>query len=405
MFGKSAEESSNNCFLDPTIAADFRDTIKASPIFCNSKQHKHRYNLICTVMDRIDSAINVLNKYGAQPESEEDFIMFLVYACMVKDGIYKLYESVFHKKPPFINSNQYFSHASGYTNKLFTTNTCPTDDVFFEYLRAMAFAHPYETGYYNRPFLTEGEKQCCPWVIVKGMLFGKIKNPVGIRVYTNKNEDGLQDIFVSFDSLKAYINKRYGFLKELKEWALSEIEKQNDEWIITKINRNNAPIEVFREISRTLTERFAEDYGVLTAIADLECPLSCSENTASVGKYRQSIIELIPSICDAVDNLDNERVSEIIDKIVYCIPEKTHEMCHYQLEKIFNYLDVRSPIIDTESGEYWGLFQAYNFSKGFAKNWVTINVREMPYDEIKLLVRTACYLENEKQQRAKKNDT
>lgn len=78
-----------------------------------------------------------------------------------------------------------------------------------------------------------------------------------------------------------------------------------------------------------------------------------------------------------------------------------HQMAHYQLEKIYSYLDERSDCIDPASNEYWGLQQAYEFSQEFAKNWVTIDVRTMQYDEIKLLVAVACYLEKEKQDKAK----
>ena len=76
-------------------------------------------------------------------------------------------------------------------------------------------------------------------------------------------------------------------------------------------------------------------------------------------------------------------------------------MANYQLEKIFTYLDTRSETIDPNSNEYWGLLQAYEFSQEFAKKWVTINIRDMSYDEIKLLVCTACYLEAKEQEEAK----
>lgn len=87
--------------------------------------------------------------------------------------------------------------------------------------------------------------------------------------------------------------------------------------------------------------------------------------------------------------------------IIYERPKDMHQMAHYQLEKIYSYLDERSDCIDPASNEYWGLQQAYEFSQEFAKNWVTIDVRTMQYDEIKLLVAVACYLEKEKQDKAK----
>lgn len=65
--------------------------------------------------------------------------------------------------------------------------------------------------------------------------------------------------------------------------------------------------------------------------------------------------------------------------------------------KIFYYLDERSEIIDPYSNEAWGLKQAEDFANGFAKKWVKIDVETMQYDEIKLLIYTACYLERKEQ--------
>ena len=44
-------------FLDESIVRNFREAINSSRIFNNSDKHKHRYNLTCAVMDRLDSAI------------------------------------------------------------------------------------------------------------------------------------------------------------------------------------------------------------------------------------------------------------------------------------------------------------------------------------------------------------
>lgn len=78
---------------------------------------------------------------------------------------------------------------------------------------------------------------------------------------------------------------------------------------------------------------------------------------------------------------------------------KDNQMAHYQLEKIYSYLDERSEYIDPASDEYWGLQQAYAFSQEFAKKWVKIDVKTMQYDEIKLLVAVACFMEQNEQEK------
>jgi len=74
-------------------------------------------------------------------------------------------------------------------------------------------------------------------------------------------------------------------------------------------------------------------------------------------------------------------------------PRKAHQMMSYQLEKIFCYLDDDHYWMDTD----WGLRQAKAFSREFAKDWVVIEVNNMGFDEIKLLVSIACYKEAKKQ--------
>lgn len=72
-----------------------------------------------------------------------------------------------------------------------------------------------------------------------------------------------------------------------------------------------------------------------------------------------------------------------------------HKMGYYQLEKIFSYLHVGSEL----SSDYkWGLEQAQNFANEFARKWVKINIDKMSADEIKLLVRIACFFEKKEEE-------
>ena len=90
-------------FLDKEILNDFRRTINSSDIFHKSEKLKEKYNLICVVVDRLESATNYLNSHSAFPKSEETFICFLVYACMVKDAIEKLFGSIYQGRPKYSN--------------------------------------------------------------------------------------------------------------------------------------------------------------------------------------------------------------------------------------------------------------------------------------------------------------
>lgn len=246
--------------------------------------------------------------------------------------------------------------------------------------------------------MEDGEIQMCPWVIIdKSGMTCRIKNPVGIRIYSNKFEDDLQDILFSFDDVKAYIKSRYKCLKEITKWAKEELEKHIEEWKKRKINRNQDPVDILTEIKSVLTDRFQDASSIENLVVYLTCPISVEENRENVLKFRQAIIDVISAICDSVDNLDCESMEQIVGKL-FAYPRKMHKMAHYQLEKIFSYLRDRSETIDPYSNEAWGLKQAGDFANGFAKKWVKIDVDTMQYDEIKLLVYTACYLERKEQE-------
>lgn len=385
-------------YLNESLIWDLHNVIESSDIFMSEEPLKHKYNLFCAFKDRMFSAVKYLNEHSKSPNTEEEFINFLVYAAIVRDGIMKLYENLYGEKPPFIGEKKYFLDVRTYTEKYFSKETQPTDDDFFEYLRAMAFAHPYETSKRGRPFLKDGEIQMCPWVIIdkSGMSY-RIKNPVGIRIYSNKFEDDLQDILFSFDNVKAYIKSRYKCLKEITKWARQELDKHIDEWKKTKIDRNQTPVAILTEIKSVLTDRFQNTYSIEELLKYMICPISIEGNRENVIKFRQDIIDAIPGICDSVDNLDCESMEQRVGKF-FSYPRKMHQMAHYQLEKIFSYLRDRSETIDPYSNEAWGLKQAQDFANGFAKKWVKIDVDTMQYDEIKLLVYTACYLERKEQE-------
>ena len=96
-------------------------------------------------------------------------------------------------------------------------------------------------------------------------------------------------------------------------------------------------------------------------------------------------------ICDALDNYETDVMNDLCNSVLSLRP-KAHQMMHYQLEKIFCYLN------DDGYGDIdWGLTQADAFSKEFAKKWVVIKPYEMNFNEIKLLTSVACYLEYKEQ--------
>lgn len=390
------------CYLNEKLCEDLRNVIKSSPIFAEDEKYQHLYNLICATMDRVDTCVKYLNAHSNYPSTEEDFICFVMFSCMIVDGVKHLLENVTKQKSCYIDEKKYFKKYCVEKPMNCTEDECPTDDKFFEYFRALAFAHPFETSR-NKIFREKFGKQVSPWVSVNNHILPDLYHfpePIGVKTYTEKKDEygsDTQYIMFSFADFKKYIVSRYEEIVRVTEWAKLATEATFNLWKETKINREQEPIDILKDIKHICEGRYIETYSIQEIIDYMECPLSDDKNKEAVGKYRKYIIGKIDELCDAVDNLDYEKQSEIEISMISFYLNNMHQMYHYQLEKIFDYLQERSAEIESGSNEEWGLIQTDEFYKTFANKWVTINTMSMSYKEIHLLVMTACYLEYRKQ--------
>ncbi len=132
--------------LDPALCQDFRDAVNNSPTLSEEKEFLALYNLSCAVMDRLDSSIRYLNNHWEFPGSEEDFLCFIMFACLLNDGIDKIYRATLGKAPRCNTEKNYFKEFCMGKPAYLSEEECPTDEEFFEYFRALSFAHPYETN-------------------------------------------------------------------------------------------------------------------------------------------------------------------------------------------------------------------------------------------------------------------
>ena len=394
-------------FLDKNLIQNFMELIKSDDMFIARDDLKKKYNLICTFKDRLYTAVDYLNEHDEVPKKETDFINYMVYACMIYDGVKMLYENIFNTIPKYINSKKYFKNAKHYKQYFFDESNTPYDYVFFEYLRAMVFAHPYgvdKKRCKDRLFMQDGEIHYCPWVLIPNTLdIDELKDGVGIRIYSSIKEDDIIDLTISFRSLKGFIKNVYSRISDFIQWAKDEIEKQNNEWLKTKVNRNQDSISIMKEIKAIMESRYKDTYTIERAISYLTCDLSDKTNQANVEKFRNAIKDRISAVCDYIDSLDYEEMEKQLS-LLYDRPDEMHQMAHYQLEKIYTYLEEKSEILNPYSDEYWGLKQADDFYRQFAKKWVNIDVATMEYDEIKLLVATACFLEKQEQDSKKEKN-
>ena len=389
--------------LDEQINRDFRDAVNSSPTISNEPEFTQLYNLSCAVMDRLDTSVRFLNQNWEYPKTEEAFLCFMLFACMLNDGVDAVYEKTVGGEPKCNAENKHFGQYCMMEPLSIPEELCPSDEAFFEQLRALSFAHPFNTNH-KKVFREIFGTQVSPWVVVNPQMspFYKIPEAIGVRLYASvKNDNGwdLHDIMISFIALKEFLVEKYNSLQNVTNWIKNESEKTFAEWKKIRINREQNPEDILREVCAVLDSRHEGTYNVEQMLSYLECELSDLRNEEYVGKYREYLISLIPSICDNVEKLDGhgeyaiERASSVFN------PLGLHRMAHYQLEKIFLYLNEKTSYVSSGSNEEFGLTMAQNFYEEFAKKWVYMDVYHMQYTEIKLLIKVALFMECEEQGR------
>lgn len=381
-----------NDLLNQQLCDELRDVINQTDIFIKDEKESKRFLFICALMDRFDTAVKYINEHQKKPDSEEKLIIFMVYSCIIKDGIdyiknslkigksedRKIFEDIYKKEPINISDNVQFD-----------------DDKFFSYFRSLIFAHPLYTSR-SIPMSEENEIQYSPYIIENSLYIRIIPGLIGVKIYSNKREI-IEPLLISFESLKEYIKGKYEELDDVITKFKQIIDDKKIEWKKHKVNRNQEDIDVLKDCVNILEERYMDTDEVEKLITYLTCENSLKENIENVNKYRNEIKRIIPSICDTIDLHDIEELYSIISFILFVRP-KTDNKIHYQLEKIYDYLNYEN---DNRDDIEWGLKQAELFAQGFSKKWVVIKPKEMDFDEIKMLIRVACYLEYMEQKEGK----
>ena len=371
--------------LDGTLVYKLREVINKTNIFVQDPIEIEKFNLICAVMDRFDDSIKYLNQHQNVPQNENDIIIYLYHCCIIKDGINEVCKmlKINVKQTKFLlkyaissSINQLASDYKG-------------DDKFFEYLRSLFFAHPFIT---NRsiPNPIKNEIQYSPYILKRSFpLFDGMKNAINVKVYSNRRNTFY--ISIQFNDLQKYINEKFLLINDIINAFQKIIDNKNIEWKKRKVNRKLPDKLILLDIIDICNERYIESSDIEEIYDYLTCKITNQSNKKIVEQYRNELKEIIPIICDCIDEMDYE-------KLVYTISEKTesplnekYPMMNYQLEKIYTYLNY-----DGYGDTYWGLKMAEAFSKEFAKNWVEIEPYNMDYNEIKLLVTIACYYESKK---------
>ena len=259
--------------LDNDLNNKLREVVNSDDLFWRDPKQKENWNLICAVMDRLDSSINYINNHSSYSNNENDIILFFVHCSIIKDAIYQVAkslkidcsnkENIFFK---YIKDYEIFQSVEEY--EIYGSNKKSADDQFYEYLRSLVFAHPAETSR-SIPNKIQGEIQYSPYLLGSTLQFHcDYKNPIGVQIYSNKRD--ISHICLDFDDLKKYIKNKHDKLKIIIEKCNSIVEEFKMEKKKHKINRNQDDVSILKEIVNILDERYLDHYDIDRMIDDLD---------------------------------------------------------------------------------------------------------------------------------------
>ena len=414
------EKKQHKQYLDKNIIANFRNMLNSSPIFYAEEEYKNNWNFICAMMDRVDSAVNYINSFNISHfETEESLINFLTYCCILKDSIIGLFSSIkslneFYKTN-IKEQSKYFKDDFNKFMNLYNSNstekTC-SDDKFFDFIRSISFAHPLDTS--RAKFIKPHDKLFSPFVLVNNLFHDKIKNPIGIAIYSLMDDKTIHFWF-SANNIIDYVCNKYKLFDNATNWFAEQIEKYSNKWSKTKVNRKLSSIDLLNNIKEILNERHCDSFYIDKTIQLLNCNVFDNSNICNVTKYKKALLKTLPKLCDWIDSLQNENLypAEFF-QLLDPEPSILYPHAHYELSKIFSYLN--NEIIDYKtyinnrniylksnynvdvSNFEWGLIQAELFFKTLGKNYINFDMSNInSATEIKLLTKVALFMEMQKQ--------
>jgi hypothetical protein len=375
---------------------NFRSKINETDIFIKSSEKKN-WNLICAVMDRLDSSAKYLNELIV--DSEEKFIMFLVFGDIIINCIQELCKNLKIKYPL---ENDFSCFHEKDLNGSFVS-----DDKFFAYIRALAFAH-CENCSRHKSFIKSGEIQYSPFVF-----FSYIGDDgkCGLRIYSSLDINSLNDKLFNFSDLKRFIKKRFCVISICDKKVEKIISDYKKEWMKTNILFNSSKPELTAlDIEKVGKERYQEgieDLGKQIYLY-LQIEITDSRNASFVDKYKKAIIKSLPEIVLAINNINQDEIDNAdIWNILSPKWPNTYNGIGYDLSKIFDYLqpdryseNFNSTMLgvnpNCDLNLAWGYKRLESFKINFSDKFIFIDYA-ISKQEINFLINCFLFLFNEKE--------
>ena len=386
-------------WIDTTCNDRLRKLIDEDWICHFDPDFKAAHNSLCIMMDRVDDSSQWLNMHGDFPNSEAEFLLFLVHGDIVCKTVLKAVRKLklnnpYGDKKSAVARNYLSNHCSDLFSRGVVSNI-PDDATIWSYLRALAFAHTEETGdkrYYGS-LLEEGEKQYSPFVKVD-----RYRKEVGVVIYSSIS-DNAKALMLPYDSLKQFVLSRVDLIREIVKTAEKRIKTRNKMLMQEPIDESQGAIETLRILRNKYSERFgatyAYDFDIALMCMETEVTFPC--NQQKVMEFRRALENIVPKVVSAFKRLDYEKCFKMLDEVCCHFPNYVSNTSNYNLQKVFAHLKCNDM-------KYSLAKQcARDLSEDFSAKCVKIDVDAMSDSEIKFLLTVASFF-HRKNNRSEENE-
>lgn len=386
--------------LEQSVCDSMYSALNDSTIFRYNAEWKAKRSQVCAVLDRLRHASSWINENQETPRGENaptGLMTFMMFASLIKDSVENLRHdfggcgsTLFDRTLP--ESRQFFGDVCRAKPLciLRAPKECPTDDEFFQYFRALVFAHSGKITKSKR-ILRDGEVQHCPFIVEHDLMLPEPESDdyVGVKIYSTERDRDGETLRVRFSALKAYLKSRYDSLGRVLEMIQQKIQADRKEWKKVTVDAALPPLEQLKFMRDEFVRRCEDTmvYEVGRLIELLEAPCSLTENQAQVDLFRAEIEKALPQVIDCFTSLDNDRFVSLVDWIDRHDFDPSCKL-NYTLRKIFEYLD-------EDDRRKWATRDIDMIANDFAKKWVRIDQQIMSDAELKMLITIACYNEYE----------
>ena len=274
--------------IDEKIYQEFRKTFNATNVFGYEKEYVELYNLGYALLDRMEKCAEYVNTHTMPPNSEEEFILLMVYGSMAVDATKLVLQLLKVESPYTQNDRSYFADICEENNLILSDGKIPTDDKVWEYIRSLSFAHPFKT---SRPkFLKKDEIQYSPTIVPNVSpicLPLNAEATVEIMIYSTAFPE-IKHLNIPYARIIGYISSRYQLLslgtKELEQI----IEKKKQEWKKQKVQVSTNSVDTLKSAVAIMESRH-EDTRLCELISLLEVQSTFEENALQIRAYQSKI--------------------------------------------------------------------------------------------------------------------